>query len=281
MLRAQRQTAATTRAPRCAVSRSAARQPRHARQDAGSGTSVVDATTSRAATGSLKVDCCAHPRARRRRTRSPAQVRSRDVPGHRRVRRRDDRDRASGSVEPRRRPDERATWRSRSANPADRRRPAPGARQPPPLTVDSRAIGNEVFAHADQLAADPANPATLTLRFSQADVMATPLAEVQVGAHQRRGRDGARPPTASAARCPPGATCVHPAGRPVADDPEHLRHRAHHPDLPVAPAPPGPGSRSTRPRRRRPRASATLPAPNDGSGSRSAGRRRPTTAARP
>ena len=52
--------------------------------------------------------------------------------------------------------------------------------QPPP-TTDSQAIGNEVLAHADQLAVDPANPATITLRFSQADVMATPLAEVQVG----------------------------------------------------------------------------------------------------
>ena len=52
--------------------------------------------------------------------------------------------------------------------------------QPPP-TADSRAIGNEVYAHADQLDVDPANPAIITLRFSQPDVMATPLPEVQVG----------------------------------------------------------------------------------------------------
>jgi hypothetical protein len=51
----------------------------------------------------------------------------------------------------------------------------------PPDTTDSRAIGNDVFAHADGLVADPAQPATITLRFSQADVMSTPLAEVQVG----------------------------------------------------------------------------------------------------
>ncbi len=51
----------------------------------------------------------------------------------------------------------------------------------PAVTTDSRAIGNEVFAHAAQLTNDPANPATLTLRFSQADVMSTPLSEIQVG----------------------------------------------------------------------------------------------------
>jgi hypothetical protein len=51
----------------------------------------------------------------------------------------------------------------------------------PPDTTDSRAIGNEVYAHAEGLVADPTQPATITLRFSQADVMSTPLAEVQVG----------------------------------------------------------------------------------------------------
>ena len=51
----------------------------------------------------------------------------------------------------------------------------------PPDTTDSRALGIDIYAHADQLDANPANPATITLRFSQADVMATPLAEVQVG----------------------------------------------------------------------------------------------------
>ncbi len=51
----------------------------------------------------------------------------------------------------------------------------------PAATTDSRAIGNEVYAHADGLVGDPTQPATITLRFSQADVMSTPLAEVQVG----------------------------------------------------------------------------------------------------
>ena len=54
-------------------------------------------------------------------------------------------------------------------------------------TTDSRAIGNDVFAHADQLDVDPANPATMVLRFSQADVMATPLSDVQVGHISDRG----------------------------------------------------------------------------------------------
>ena len=51
----------------------------------------------------------------------------------------------------------------------------------PPDTTDSRAIGNDVFAHADGLVTDKTQPATITLRFSQADVMSTPLNEVQVG----------------------------------------------------------------------------------------------------
>ncbi len=50
----------------------------------------------------------------------------------------------------------------------------------PVPTTDSRALGNDVYAHADGLVSDPAQPATITLRFSQADVMSTPLAEVQV-----------------------------------------------------------------------------------------------------
>jgi hypothetical protein len=44
--------------------------------------------------------------------------------------------------------------------------------------VDPAAIGNEVLAHADNLTAGQA--ARVDLRFSQADVMATPLNEVQV-----------------------------------------------------------------------------------------------------
>jgi hypothetical protein len=46
--------------------------------------------------------------------------------------------------------------------------------------VDPNGVGNEVLAHADNLVADSAHPATITLRYSQADVMGTPLDEVQV-----------------------------------------------------------------------------------------------------
>ena len=46
--------------------------------------------------------------------------------------------------------------------------------------VDPQGVGNEVLAHADNLAADNAHPAKVVLRFSQADVMSTPLDEVQV-----------------------------------------------------------------------------------------------------
>ncbi len=81
-----------------------------------------------------------------------------------------------------------------------------------PATVDSRAIGNEVYAHADQLAADPANPATITLRFSQADVMATPLAEVQVG-HISDAGVMTKTPDCISGTIPPGAPyCIQ---RPV------------------------------------------------------------------
>jgi hypothetical protein len=46
--------------------------------------------------------------------------------------------------------------------------------------VDPNGVGNEVLAHADNLVANAASPATLRLRMSQADVMATPISEVQV-----------------------------------------------------------------------------------------------------
>jgi hypothetical protein len=79
--------------------------------------------------------------------------------------------------------------------------------QPPP-TTDSRAIGNEVFAHADQLAVDPANPATIELRFSQADVMATPLPEIQVG-HISDAGVMTKTPDCISGTLPPGAPyCV-------------------------------------------------------------------------
>jgi hypothetical protein len=51
----------------------------------------------------------------------------------------------------------------------------------PPATEDSRALGQDIYAHADGLIQDKTKPATITLRFSQADVMSTPLNEVQVG----------------------------------------------------------------------------------------------------
>ena len=79
--------------------------------------------------------------------------------------------------------------------------------QPPP-TTDSRAIGNEVFAHAEQLDVDPANPAIITLRFSQADVMATPLPEVQVG-HISDAGVMTKTPDCISGTLPPGAPyCV-------------------------------------------------------------------------
>jgi hypothetical protein len=78
----------------------------------------------------------------------------------------------------------------------------------PPATTDSRAIGNEVYAHADQLDVDPANPATLVLRFSQADVMATPLSEVQVG-HISDAGVMVKTPDCISGTLPPGAPyCV-------------------------------------------------------------------------
>ncbi len=52
--------------------------------------------------------------------------------------------------------------------------------QPTDVT-DSRAVGNDMYAHADQLDVDPANPATLVMRFRQDDAMSTPLSELQVG----------------------------------------------------------------------------------------------------
>jgi len=51
---------------------------------------------------------------------------------------------------------------------------------PVAMTVDPKRIGNEVLAHADNLVPDGAHPARIDIRFSQADVMNTPLGEVQV-----------------------------------------------------------------------------------------------------
>jgi len=47
-------------------------------------------------------------------------------------------------------------------------------------TADAKQVGNAVLAHADNLVPDTAHPARITLRYSQPDVMATPLGEVQV-----------------------------------------------------------------------------------------------------
>jgi hypothetical protein len=88
----------------------------------------------------------------------------------------------------------------------------------PPDTTDSRALGNDVYAHADQLPADPANPATITLRFSQADVMATPLAEVQVG-HISDAGVMTKTPDCISGTIPPGAPyCIQ---RPVTRTPQN------------------------------------------------------------
>jgi hypothetical protein len=79
-----------------------------------------------------------------------------------------------------------------------------------PPTTDSRALGNDVYAHADQLAVDPVNPATITLRYSQADVMATPLSDIQI-AHISDGGVMTKTPdcVGTPAALPPGAPyCV-------------------------------------------------------------------------
>ena len=65
--------------------------------------------------------------------------------------------------------------------------------------VDPSGVGNEVLAHADNLAADTAHPATITLRFSQADVMGTPLDRGPGRAHRRRPAAMYCCPTASTA----------------------------------------------------------------------------------
>ena len=78
----------------------------------------------------------------------------------------------------------------------------------PVATTDSRALGNDVYAHADGLVTDPAQPATITLRFSQADVMSTPLADVQV-AHISDAGVMTKAPDCAGAGLPSGAAyCV-------------------------------------------------------------------------
>jgi hypothetical protein len=84
-----------------------------------------------------------------------------------------------------------------------------------PDTTDSRAIGNDVFAHAEQLQPAPGDYATIHLRYSQPDVMATPLDQVQV-AHISDAGVMSQTPDCSGAGLPAGATyCV---VRPVLRD---------------------------------------------------------------
>ena len=161
--------------------------------------------------------------------------------------------------------------------PAAGRRPAPGA---------DPAAGHHGLAGDRQrglrprrrLVADPANPATITLRFSQADVMATPLTEVQVG-HISDAGVMTKTPDCISGTLPPGAPyCVVRAGDP--HRPEHLRHGADHRrpraggcaapapgetfDQTAPGAPAGPGRASSRRRTARPSASSWAPPANDG-----------------
>jgi hypothetical protein len=61
------------------------------------------------------------------------------------------------------------------------------------VTADVKQIGNEVLAHADGLVPDAAHPARLVVRYSQPEVMATPLGEVQVVHTDEGGRDSLVP----------------------------------------------------------------------------------------
>jgi hypothetical protein len=86
----------------------------------------------------------------------------------------------------------------------------------PPDTTDSRAIGNDVFAHADQLQPAPGDFATIHLRYSQPDVMATPLDQVRVAHISDAGVMTQTPDCINATTLPPGAPyCV---VRPVTRD---------------------------------------------------------------
>jgi hypothetical protein len=86
----------------------------------------------------------------------------------------------------------------------------------PPDTTDSRAIGNDVFAHADQLQPAPGDFATIRLRYSQPDVMATPLDQVQVAHISDAGVMTQTPDCVGAVTLPSGAPyCV---VRPVTRD---------------------------------------------------------------
>ena len=84
----------------------------------------------------------------------------------------------------------------------------------PPVStaVDPMRIGNEVEAHAEGLVPDRSAPARIELRFSQADVMQTPVQEVQVW-HTPDSGPGGQIPDCAGDTVPAGAVaCVR---RPV------------------------------------------------------------------
>ena len=126
-------------------------------------------------------------------------------------------------------------------------RPSSSSRSSAPIDRRRAQVGNEVLAHADGLAPGHRAPARSTLRFSQADVMATPLGRGPGRAHHRRRRRRCCCPTASTARCPRGCTPAWSGRSPAT--PEHLRHGAHHADQPLAPAPRPAGREPGRPDR--------------------------------
>lgn len=71
---------------------------------------------------------------------------------------------------------------------------------------DPQAVGNEVLAHADGLGA---SPAVIQLRYSQADVMSTPLNEVQVVHTTDAGQDVLLPDCAAGPALPAGiSSCI-------------------------------------------------------------------------
>ena len=124
-----------------------------------------------------------------------------------------------------------------SANPQAASVAAPGA---DPAAADHGLPGHRQRGLRPRRPAGrrPANPATIMLRFSQADVMATPLSEVQVG-HISDAGVMTKTPDCISGTLPPGAPYCIDRAAAVAHHAEHLRHRADHPDVSLAAAPPG------------------------------------------
>ena len=80
----------------------------------------------------------------------------------------------------------------------------------PPVgpAVDPQGIGNEVLAHVDNLTANTATPARIDIRYSQADVMSTPLDQIQVVHTEDSGQEVLLP-TCGPGGMPAGLfTCV-------------------------------------------------------------------------